>query len=58
LRLALSQVKEARAPKLAAKIRSAIKSAGGAIRHAELAPFREARQTRAKAQREQERAEP
>lgn len=47
LRTALASVKLADAPMLAGRIRAAIKSAGGAVRHAELAPYREARQAKA-----------
>ena len=41
---ARDEVKEAKAPRTLAKIRRALKSLGGAIRHAELAPQRAARQ--------------
>lgn len=52
LRDALKAAKVADAPLLAGKIRSALKSScGGAIRHAELAPYREERQAQAKHER-------
>lgn len=40
LRLARELLKDAKAPKATAKVRLAIKSTEGALRHAELAPYR------------------
>ncbi len=44
LRIARELLKEAGAPKTTRRVRLALTSAGGALRHAELAPYREARQ--------------
>lgn len=44
LRQARGLLKEAKAPKATAKVRAAITSTEGALRHAENAPYRAARQ--------------
>ncbi len=48
LRLAREAFREAGAKKTTAKVRLALTSAGGALRHAELAPIREQRRGRAR----------
>ena len=44
LRIARDLLKEAGAPRTTERVRLALTSAGGALRHAELAPIREQRQ--------------